>query len=58
MTLWSSVHIRAKMLHRGMSTSWIFNTQQVATRRNGVAKQCCDRLAGVKKNTPNTKSAW
>ena len=47
------------MLHPGMRTSSIFNTQHVATRRkrvaeraqnvapNNVALKCCDRLAGA-----------
>ena len=37
--LWSFGQVRATMLHPGMRTSSIFNTQHVATLRNRVAKR-------------------
>ena len=37
--LWSFGQVRATMLHPGMRTSSIFDTQHVATRRNRVAKR-------------------
>ena len=39
MMLWSFGLVRATMLHAGMRTSSIFNTQHVATRPNRVAKR-------------------
>ena len=37
--LWSFGQVRATMLHPGMHSSSIFNTQHVATRHNRVAKR-------------------
>ena len=38
MILWLFGQVRVIMLHPGMRTSSIFNTQQVATHHNRVAK--------------------
>ena len=54
MMLWSFGQVCQKMLHPGMRTSSIFNTQHVTTRCNRVAiktharccaQQCCDMLS-------------
>ena len=43
--LWSFGQVRATMLRKGMSTSWIFHSQQGGqTRATCRAQQCCDML--------------
>ena len=63
--LYSFGQVRATMLRSGMRTSLIFNTQHVATRRQGGQTRakchtqqyniaiCCDRLAGTCKCCAN-----